>query len=116
MQGFRRLRSLSALLVFALLLCTPWCVQAGSSGAPRAEAAVGLGLFLDWLAGLWADAGCTFDPGGACRDAAGGPATGSDSLDAGCTFGPNGGACDRAANRDNGCSFDPNGGGCRGDV
>jgi hypothetical protein len=116
MQGNHRLRSLSALLVLALLLFTPWCVQAGSSGASRAKAAVGLGLFLDWLAGLWADAGCTFDPSGACRDAAGGPATDSDSLDAGCTFDPDGEACNRAVSLDNGCSFDPNGGGCRGDL
>ncbi len=92
----------------------PWSVEARSSEAHRAEPAASLHLFLDWLAGLWEDAGCTFNPSGGCRDAAGGePANSFDSLDNGCTFDPGGGACRQTANLDNGCSFDPSGGGCR---
>ena len=114
MKGVHRLRSLSALLILALLLCAPWSVEAGPSAVPCNETTFDLHLFLDWLAGFWGDADCTFDPnGGGCRDAlVSGPATGSDSIDNGCGWDPNGGACREIL--DEACGWDPNGGGCRG--
>jgi hypothetical protein len=117
MQGAHRLRSLSALLVLAFLLCVPWSGEAGSAEAPRAESAAShsIGHLIGWLGTLWGDVGCTWDPDGACRDAAGsGPVTASDRFDNGCTWDPNGGGCGRAANMDNGCTMDPDGRGYRG--
>lgn len=91
-HGFR---SLSIVVVLALLLTTPWPVEASPSEAPRAEVAANpFHLFLEWLAGFWDDNGCTFDPSGSCRESADSESpSGAESLDNGCTFDPNGLPC-----------------------
>lgn len=95
MHSVHSFRSLSVLLVLALLLAAPWPVQAAPSESSRAEAkASPIRLFIDWLASLWDDNGCSFDPGGLCRDSTGSePPSGSDGLDNGCTFDPSGSPC-----------------------
>ena len=92
-HSVHRFRSLSVPLVLTLLLAAPWPVQAKPFEASRPEAkASPIHLFIDWLAGLWDDNGCTFDPNSLCLDSSE-PASGSDNLDNGCTFDPSGSPC-----------------------
>ncbi len=96
MHNVQRLRSPFVLLVLALLLAAPWTVEARPSEAHRAEATASpIHLFLDWVASLWGDNGCSFDPnGGGCRYGAGSTSpSGTDGLDNGCSFDPGGGSC-----------------------
>jgi hypothetical protein len=67
---------------------------------PAAASASLLSTWKDWLAHLWADAGCILDPDGRCRTA---PRT-----DAGCILDPSG-RCRTAPRADAGCIIDPDG-------
>src|SRR5215212_9359822 len=113
MHSHRSFRSLSVLLVLALLF-SPWAAEAWPSKAPRADAAASesiLNDFIGWLVALWGDVGCTMDPDGRCRTGAGTTPAGSEGLDVGCTMDPNGSGCRERL--DSACGWDPNGGGCR---
>jgi len=115
MYTVHRVRSLCTGLglALALLLSTAGTAAAGPAEAPRAAWAVGhpVRLFAEWLASLWGEAGCTFDPNGACKNGATvPPPAGTEKLDPGCIFDPSGG-CERI---DIGCTVDPSGESCHG--
>ena len=92
MHSVHSFRSLSVLLlVLTLLLAAPWPVHARPAESHRTEATASpIHLFIDWLARLWDDNGCSFDPNGLCTSE---PPSGSDGLDNGCSFDPSGSPC-----------------------
>ena len=95
MLRVQNVRSLSFLLILALLLAAPWPAAAMPFDAPRSEATAGpIRLFVECLASLWSNNGCSFDPGGSCQDtvATESPAK-TNSLDNGCSFDPDGSPC-----------------------
>jgi hypothetical protein len=105
-----------AALVLSLALLTPWSAQALPLNLP-------LGGLTEWLTFFFGDVGCSWDPGGFCRDTgASQPTTPVDQIDVGCSMDPSGLCRDTGAaeptspgsGRDVGCSADPDGGGCHG--
>lgn len=112
MLSHRAFRSLSALLVLALLFA-PWASEA-SPTAPRAEAAANESIvnhFLGWLVVLLGDVGLTWDPNGRSDSGSTELPSGTERLDPGCTADPSGSGCRERL--DSACTWDPDGGGCR---
>lgn len=105
------------LLVLALTLLAPWSAQAFPLGSPPAEPFADLASRLtEWITALFGDVGCSWDPGGGCRDTN----VPTDQLDVGCSWDPSGRCRETTGSQlaspdehlDIGCSWDPNGGSC----
>jgi hypothetical protein len=97
---FRRpLRRTLAVLVVSLALATPLCEAASRATAPHRAGRVSPASHLpgpwDWVRNVWAKAGCSIDPGGACAPGPAPAALGSsgNSLDEGCSIDPGGRTC-----------------------
>jgi hypothetical protein len=91
-----RLRRSLAVLALALALAPLPALAAANQETSL------LTSLWDWLAGLWAEAGCGLDPGGC---------PGGTGVDAGCILDP-GGRCAHAPSADEGCILDPGGAAC----
>lgn len=101
---FRRL----AVLAIALSLALPLGAAASPDLAVRRAETFTPSLFgqlWDWLTGVWAEVGCSIDPGGQTCAAP--------QVDEGCSIDPSGRSCPTAQSQaDVGCGIDPGGRTC----
>jgi len=81
-----------AVLVLSLALLTPWSAQARPLPGPLAEPLADVASrFAEWFTTLFGDVGCSWDPGGLCRDTNGSQPAPPDDRDVGCSLDPGGG-------------------------
>ncbi len=104
------LRSMVPIFMAVALLAAPPARAAGWLSSPLE------GIWAR-LSALWAEAGCTYDPNGLCRNQAG---PGGITVETGCIYDPNGHCREEAGpvtriTADTGCTYDPHGG-CRESV